>query len=266
MLTFPDKKNTYDSHLSWRVRHSIVVIFALLMLPLVLSIGGQNGLSPLQSSVPTLVCGLFAVLAATERIPDVLRPLLATLSLLTGGTVLIWVGEGYIGTHLAFIVLVTVATLYHDWLSYSVTLCYIWLFYVVVGDAVPQIAFHGNHGIHQINGVELALASSICSTVGMVGWVIADSALRRRRELENSLILASERQRQALEINDNVVQGLATIIYALEAGEMEIASKNASETLESAKDLIGRLLTIEGFTLSNLTNRNEPSQVNNNEK
>jgi hypothetical protein len=50
------------------------------------------------------------------------------------------------------------------------------------------------------------------------------------------------RERQALEIHDNIVQGLAAIGWALEAGMVEEARALTEETLAQAEQIVGRLL------------------------
>jgi signal transduction histidine kinase len=51
-----------------------------------------------------------------------------------------------------------------------------------------------------------------------------------------------ERQRQALEINDNIVQGLFVAQTALELNEREISEEALRSTLESARQIISDLL------------------------
>ena len=54
-----------------------------------------------------------------------------------------------------------------------------------------------------------------------------------------------QRQRQALEINDNVVQGLAVAQYSLEAGDVERARAAVEVALRSSRQIIGELLAEE---------------------
>jgi len=260
MPTRLNRDYKHDVSFTWRARHAIVVSLALLLLPILLTIGARSGVSVMQSSVPILIAGLFAVLAASERITDALRPLLATLSLLTGGALLVWVGGGSLVTHLVFVALVTVGTLYHDWLAYLVSVSYIWLFYVILGGADPSAIFGGLAIETPYIGVVIASTSTICATTGMISWLIVDASQQRRTELETALAKAAERQHQAMEIHDNVVQGLATVVYALEAGDENLANDTAGKTLDNAKDLIGRLLMIEGADLSDFLDRSEPAQ------
>ncbi len=59
-----------------------------------------------------------------------------------------------------------------------------------------------------------------------------------------------ERQRQALEIHDNVVQGIAQAKLCLETDRLEDAQAALDETLGSAKGIITELLGEEGTALA----------------
>lgn len=59
-----------------------------------------------------------------------------------------------------------------------------------------------------------------------------------------------ERQRQALEIHDNVVQGIAQAKLCLETGRLEDSQEALDETLASAKGIITELLGEEGTEIA----------------
>ena len=61
----------------------------------------------------------------------------------------------------------------------------------------------------------------------------------RRRDRAREL---ADRERQALEIHDNLVQGLTAIHWALEAGAYEQAKDATRSTLAQAQAIIGDLL------------------------
>ena len=50
------------------------------------------------------------------------------------------------------------------------------------------------------------------------------------------------RERRALEIHDNIVQGLTAVKWSLEAGQPDAAHQAADRTLEQAQKIIGELL------------------------
>ncbi|MCP9484990.1 MAG: GAF domain-containing protein [Gaiellaceae bacterium MAG52_C11] len=63
--------------------------------------------------------------------------------------------------------------------------------------------------------------------------------LAARRKLE-------ERRQRALELNDDVVQGLALAKLALESGRLEQAREAVSDTLRTAQSMVGELLERAG--------------------
>ena len=79
--------------------------------------------------------------------------------------------------------------------------------------------------------------------LGSMG-AIANLALERieAAELRIELETAAFRRRQALEINDNVVQGLAVAKYAFELGNMEKAQSAVEGTLAASRKIITELV------------------------
>lgn len=79
--------------------------------------------------------------------------------------------------------------------------------------------------------------------LGSLG-AIANLALERieTAELRLELETAALRRRQALEINDNVVQGLAVAKYAFELGNMEKAQSAVEGTLAASRRIISDLV------------------------
>ena len=66
---------------------------------------------------------------------------------------------------------------------------------------------------------------------------------RRAEELEQRMRTASMRRNQALELNDNIVQGLAVAKMALEGGFDEKAKETLATTLEKARAIVSELLS-----------------------
>jgi hypothetical protein len=63
--------------------------------------------------------------------------------------------------------------------------------------------------------------------------------VKRRKDARRAL---AARERHALEIHDNLVQGLTAIHWALEAGSVEQARELTAATLAQAQGMIGDLL------------------------
>lgn len=132
-----------------------------------------------------------------------------------------------------------------------------------LGTATALIFFtcavhHGAHTVHMVlpafgvdidSGRAMRQAFSppqvlwdVCAAaVGIYYWTLRRSygALMNGAKLFDDL---KERQRQALEINDGIVQGLATAKLALELDQTQMAREALESTLASARGLITALL------------------------
>jgi PAS domain S-box-containing protein len=88
------------------------------------------------------------------------------------------------------------------------------------------------------------------------------AALLRLAETERRLAEVQERRARAMELNDNVVQGLAAALYALELGLSDEATTELSGTLRSARAIVGDLLTSSGEDLAEVgLLRREPAHA-----
>jgi signal transduction histidine kinase len=74
---------------------------------------------------------------------------------------------------------------------------------------------------------------------GYPAVAVAAVAAVRRARAEMTL---TEREDQALEIHDNVVQGLTQVNWALEAGAYDVARDAARAALADAQEVVGGLL------------------------
>lgn len=132
-----------------------------------------------------------------------------------------------------------------------------------LGTATALIFFtcavhHGGHTVHMVlpslgisstSGLAMRQAFDpqaviwdvFTATVGIYYWTLRRTygALMNGAKLFDDL---KERQRQALEINDGIVQGLATAKLALELDQTSVTREALESTLASARGLITELL------------------------
>ncbi len=81
----------------------------------------------------------------------------------------------------------------------------------------------------------------------MTAVFLADAAPRLEREaMATRLGESQQRRRQALEINDNVVQGLSAASYALDQGDVVVGRSYLERTLTSARHMMDDLLEPQG--------------------
>ena len=79
---------------------------------------------------------------------------------------------------------------------------------------------------------------------------LQDAAPRLEREaMATRLGESHQRRRQALEINDNVVQGLTSAVYSLEQGDVHRAESFIERTLSAARNMMDDLLEPSGEEL-----------------
>lgn len=78
----------------------------------------------------------------------------------------------------------------------------------------------------------------------------------RQRDL---MVRAEDRRRQAFRINDDVVQGLTSIIWAIEGGFAPAALTTATETLAAARSLVEQLLDDDHGAIEGELTRAEPA-------
>jgi signal transduction histidine kinase len=132
-----------------------------------------------------------------------------------------------------------------------------------LGTATAAIFFscavhHGSHTVHMLlpafglaktSGLAMRTAFDpaavvwdlLTAAIGVYYWTLRRTygALMNGAKLFDDL---RERQRQALEINDGIVQGLATAKLALELDQRHVTKEALESTLASARALITELL------------------------
>ena len=77
----------------------------------------------------------------------------------------------------------------------------------------------------------------------LVAVYLRDAASRIEREAVAAHFAEAQlKRRQALEINDNVVQGLVAAVYALDQGQVESSADYLRRTLSAARAMMDDLL------------------------
>jgi PAS domain S-box-containing protein len=101
------------------------------------------------------------------------------------------------------------------------------------------------------DGSRVMVSISVSAVHDRNGEIVEAAVIARdlseRRHFEKALEEERERQvvlarKQALELNDEVVQGLAAAKLAIEMGELEEGLRSVTATLERARTLVSRLL------------------------
>ena len=173
-----------------------------------------------------------------------LRMAAATFGLVSASAVLVHLSGGSIEMHFHFFVMIGVITMYHDWFPFLLAIAFVAIHHGVMGVIAPKGVY--NHpaawhnpwkwaGIHAF----FVLAASVAY---LVSWRMTEVERDRAEHYLLEIRESELRQRQALEINDNIVQGLAVAKYALDAGDEGKAYEAVARTLASARGIITDLL------------------------
>lgn len=114
------------------------------------------------------------------------------------------------------------------------------------GQSVAAVGDQGQELVLDVASVAFTESGSS----DMTAVFLADAGPRLDREaMATRLGEAQQRRRQALEINDNVVQGLTAATYALEQDNPEAARSFLDRTLASARHMMDDLLEPQGQDL-----------------
>jgi integral membrane sensor domain MASE1 len=110
---------------------------------------------------------------------------------------------------------------------------------LVAGTAVAYTANRHGAFVEGTRDESLLLAQTFSGVAAVTALLLA-AVVAERRQAETAS--AQARSREALEINDNIVQGLAVARYAVQAGRTELAADALDTTLTDARAMIGDLL------------------------
>jgi hypothetical protein len=88
----------------------------------------------------------------------------------------------------------------------------------------------------------------------MVGFLIGDAndRLERASRARQSHLLAEQRHREAVEINDSLVQGMSAAKWSIEAGRVESGLRVLGETVELGQQLVSELIRESGAGMTSL--------------
>jgi integral membrane sensor domain MASE1 len=86
----------------------------------------------------------------------------------------------------------------------------------------------------------------VALTAFFLGAITAERTKARSEESAYRAHEARLNRKRALELNDEVVQGLSVAKYAVESGEMSTAKRAVAHTLEAARQIVSDLLVASG--------------------
>lgn len=187
---------------------------------------------------------ILAGLAASSRFTRKHRSALASLSLVTASAVLVHLSGGSTEMHFHFFVALGILTLYQDWHPFLLALGYVVVHHGVMGVVAPRSVYdHPSAWAHPWTWAAIHGFFVIAASVALIiSWKLNELERARSIKFERKLGEATVRRQQALEINDNIVQGLTVAQLALELERPEDSRAAIEDTLAKARLIISALL------------------------
>ena len=186
--------------------------------------------------------GVFAAVATIRSRGHTVQAVAATFGLLSASAIFVHLSGGVIEAHFHFFVMVTLITMYQLWAPFLVSIAYVVLHHGVMGTLDPQSVY--NHPAAIASPFKWAAIHGIfilgATIAGLIVWKRNEALLleeRARQEAE-----AERRRKQALEMNDSIVQGLAVATMAHELGDEAKATAAVEETLAGARSIVNDLI------------------------
>ncbi len=231
-------------HESWARRHKAISAILWAHVGATMAFGFARHRSLAHVSIDSLLVLQFAILASWPRATQRTRTLSATIGLLTASAVLVHLADGSTEMHFHFFVMIGVITLYQDWLPFLVGIAFVAIHHGVMG----TLDAHGVFGqpaawnspwkwaaIH-------AMFILAASAAYITSWSFTEFESKRAEEFGSQLAERNQLHQQALEINDNIVQGLIAAETALELGADDVMRDALAATLSSARAIVFDLL------------------------
>lgn len=231
-------------HDLWLRRHKVIVKMLWLHVAGIAAFGVIAGYNVGHSVLEGLAVAIPALLASWANLAPRLRTLAATLGLLTASAVLVHLAGGSTEMHFHFFVMIGVITVYQDWLPFLLGIGFVATHHAVMGVIDPSSVF--NHEAAQNNPLLWAAIHAIfilaASAAYLVSWRLSEIERTRAEFYSLRHHEAQLRQRQAIEINDSIIQGLVVAETAIACDEAALTKEALAATLVAARQIVTDLL------------------------
>lgn len=229
----------------WDRRHAGLVILMWLNAVGLAVFGFLRGYGLLHSLGEAGIVACAALAAGLMSKNRLLASVVATGGLLTASGILVHFGDGSIEAHFHFFVMVTIIILYQDWVPFLLAIGYVVVHHAVFGLVSPRAVFNHPAAIEQpvkwafIHGLFILGATVAGLTVWKQNEQLRDSYQGAARRLAE----AETRQRDALDLNDNVLQHLAMADYSFELGLEDRGRAAVKRSLAETQKIVAQLLS-----------------------
>ena len=168
----------------------------------------------------------------------------ATLGLVSCSALLVHLSGGLIESHFHFFIVVTLVTIYQSWVPFSLAMLFVVIHHGSVGVLDPSSVYNHPAATQRpwlwaaIHGLFVTGAA----TAALVAWKHVEVERERAEDAAIRLHDRAARHREAMELNDTVVQGLVAAKYEAQLGRPDAAAQTVDRTLERAQQLVAALM------------------------
>jgi hypothetical protein len=187
---------------------------------------------------------LLITLAAKLARSRLLQSAAGTLALVSCSALLVHLSGGLIEAHFHFFIVVIVVTLYQSWVPFVLAMVFVVTHHGTVGVLDPSSVYNHQAAIDHpwLWASVHAMFVSGAAVAALASWKHAELERERAEDAAVRLHTRELRQREAVQLNDTVVQGLVEAKYAAQAGRPEQAASAVDRTLELAKRLVADMI------------------------
>ena len=228
----------------WDLRHrGLLALVALNAVGLAV-FGITQGYGIGHSFMEAGIVALAALGAWLSRERRLVASVICTLGLMSASAILVHLSRGSIEAHFHFFVMVTIIILYQEWIPFLLSIVYVVAHHALFGLLDPSSVF--NHAAALNNPVKWAVihgAFILAATIaGLTVWKQNEALRNSYQSAARKLAEAETRQRDALDLNDNVLQNLAAAEYAFELGMPERGRDSLKRSLVETQKIVAELL------------------------
>jgi hypothetical protein len=229
---------------TWRRRHAGILILLWVHAVGLVAFGVIRGVGLLHAVAEGGIVAALAAIAAYPGLSMRVRSAAATVGLVTSSAVLVHLSGGVIEAHFHFFAMVGIITLYQDWVPFGLAIAFVAVHHGVAGTLDRDSVY--NHYAALNNPWKWAVIHGLfvlgASAASVYAWRMNEDAAAEAEGYRFKLEEAQRRRHSALQINDDIVQGLAVVTSALALGRQDLAGQAADQTLAAARAIITDLL------------------------
>ncbi|MEA2451963.1 MAG: diguanylate cyclase [Actinomycetota bacterium] len=228
----------------WDLRHKGLVALVAFNAVGLAVFGVVQGYGLTHSLLEASIVAVAAILAWLTRDNRLVASVICTLGLMSASAILVHLSRGSIEAHFHFFVMVTIIILYQEWVPFLLSIVYVVAHHAFFGLADPSSVF--NHQAALNNPVKWAAIHGLfilgATVAGLTVWKQNEALRNSYQSAARQLAQAETRQREALDLNDNVLQNLAAAEYAFELNLPERGRDALKKSLEETQKIVTELL------------------------